>query len=386
MKIRVTIAPPCRLSSHNSMIAIHRLSAAVLFLCLWAALGIRVQAQDAVAQINTEIELLRHSLNEKPVTDPDFASVASMAGDALRGASEAAHAGRLYLSLDQLGMGLDLLRGAQVGADKGEVVKGGLLAFEAKWKEANLALIKLDQELPDRDWKRYPAAVRALAETAQGRSLPLLEGGRGFATATTPQDGLVYVGESQGEAEFAKFCASLNLSNQKSPLLLRSMLPELVALQQKTNAAFQPPRSIELHSRFIALNSALKLAQELDARKFYAGSLYQYLEAVRHYAMLDAPPLDLSRQRALQNSLAAEQRKLNAAPRDVSIAQLFLERAASQIKHANGSAPSPDEWRSAQVIVDQVLPAYFAAERKAPAVASFSGKAVTITLVRWPYT
>jgi hypothetical protein len=83
------------------------------------------------------------------------------------------------------------------------------------------------------------------------------------------------------------------------------MLPELVALQQKTNAAFQPPRSVEFHSRFIALNSTLKLAQELDARKFYAGSLYQYLEAVRHYAMLDAPQVDPARQKALQISSRA---------------------------------------------------------------------------------
>jgi hypothetical protein len=214
----------------------------------------------------------------------------------------------------------------------------------------------------------------------------LLEGGRGFATAMAPKDGLPYLGQAQGEADFAKFCATLNIATNKSPLKLRSMLPELVALQQKTNAAFQPPRSIDLHTRFIALNSAIKLAEELDARKFYAGALYQYLEGVRQYGMLDATTVDASRQTDLKTSIAAEQEKLEDSLRDTSIAQLFLERAASQVSHSDASAPTVDEWRSAQIIVDQVLPAYFAAETAPASMPASSGKTVTITLVRWPYT
>ena len=75
-----------------------------------------------------------------------------------------------------------------------------------------------------------------------------------------------------------------------------SILPELLALQQKANAAFQPPRSIDLHPRFIALNSTIKLARELDASKSYAGALYQYLEAARHYGMLFMPSVDAAQQ------------------------------------------------------------------------------------------
>ena len=135
-----------------------------------------------------------------------------------------------------------------------------------------------------------------------------------------------------------------------------------------------------------SVNSTIKLAQELDSRKFYAGALYQYLEAVRHYGMLDAPAVDAPRQTALKEEVAAQQNKLVALPHDVSIAQLFLERAASQIMHPDGSAPSPDELRSTQVILDQVLPAYFAAEKAPRSMPSRTGKTVTLTLVRWPYT
>lgn len=343
-------------------------------------------AQDTTSQIKAEIARLQQSLKDQPVSDADFAPVASGAGDALQGAADAVNAGRLYLGLERLGMGIDLLRGARAGADKSDVEKGGLPVFEAKWGKANLVLTELDQQAQKQPWHGTPAAIRALAEAAQGRSLPLLEGGRGFATATGPKDGLLYVGQAEGEAEFAKFCASLQVANKGAPLALRSMLPELVALQRKTNAAFQPPRSIDLHSRFIMLNSALKLAEELDARKFYAGALYQYLEALRNYGMLDAPPLEAAQQSAVKDAIAAEQKKLAALPRDVSIAQLFLERGASYVAHADGSAPSADEWRSARIILDQVLPAYFAAEKPAAALPSPSGKTVTITLVRWPYT
>jgi hypothetical protein len=160
----------------------------------------------------------------------------------------------------------------------------------------------------------------------------------------------------------------------------------LQVLQRKTNAAFQPPQSIDLHSRFIALNSQLKLAQELDATRFYAGALYAYMEATRHYGMLREPPLDATKQAALKQELAAERKKLAASSGDNSLALLFLERAESRTAHPDGSAPPADEWRGARVILDQVLPAYYAALKPAAPLERASGKTVDITLVRWPYT
>jgi hypothetical protein len=368
------------------MAHVTKLRAGILLLGLCGIFTSATSADDAAAKIKAEVARLQQASKEHPVTDPDFAPLASIAQDSLRGALEELNAGRMYLSLEKLSLGSDYLAAARAGADKEKVVKGGLPAFEEKWGKANLVLTKLDEEAATRDWSHSPAAVRALSEAAQGRTIALLEGGRGFAPATAPKDGLAYLGQAEGEAGFAKFCASLDVPNSKPPVKLRSMLPELVALQQKTNAAFQPPRSIDLHSRFIALNSALKLGEELDARKFYAGALYQYLEAVRHYGMLDMPAVDAAKPPALKSTIADEQKKLDASSSDPSIAQLFLERAASQITHVNGSSPTADEWRSAQVIVEQVLPAYFATEKAPAATSSHSGQTVTITLVRWPYT
>jgi hypothetical protein len=38
------------------------------------------------------------------------------------------------------------------------------------------------------------------------------------------------------------------------------------------------------------------------------------------------------------------------------------------------------------VVLDQVLPAYFAAKKPAAPMEMASGKTIEITLVRWPYT
>jgi len=152
------------------------------------------------------------------------------------------------------------------------------------------------------------------------------------------------------------------------------MLPELVAIQQKASAAFVPPKSIEQHPRFITLNSAIKLARDLDAAKAYHGALYQYLEAVRQFGMLDQPPVDAAGQ-------AQVREQLRTASRADSMAAVFVERALGWAEHGE-----PDEWRAAAVIAAQVLPAYATALKGAPALRQSKGKTVEVTLVRWPYT
>jgi hypothetical protein len=355
-------------------------------LAVFGTLTSLAAGQDAKSQIKAEIDRLATSLKEKPITDPDYASLGSLASQSLQGAAVALDSGKLYASLEMLLQAGDFLQGARFPVEKAEAVKSGLPAFEAEWEKVSQILTACDREVRIKDWGPSTAAVRALSETALGRSVPLLEGGRGFAVSTKPSDGLFYLGQAQGEAAFAKFSSTLSLPRNAAAFPLRSYLPELQKLQQKTNAAFKPPRSIELHPRFIALNSALKLAEELDAQKFYAGALYQYLEATRHFGMLDAPPVGVARQFALKDAVAATLKKITASKQDDSIAQLFLERAQSQIVHSDGSATTADEWRSAQVILDQVLSDYRTAQKPAAPLQLASGKTVDLTLVRWPYT
>jgi len=361
------------------------LGLSLLPLLLFAALPAPAAGPEVDA-IKAEIDRLQHSLKNKPVTDPNYAPISSMAGQSLKDAAEALDSGRIYLSLEKLLQAEDFLLASQFPVEKAMVVKSSMPAFEAEWQKISQILASGSSEVRQKDLGASSAALRALIKTGLGRSVPLLEGGRGFSVSTKPADGLLYLGQAQGEVAFARFASALPLSAGNAPFPLRSFLSELHKLQEKTNAAFKPPRSIQLHDRFIALNSALKLAQELDSQKSYAGALYQYLEATRHYALLDAPPVDPAAQADLKTSIAFKRKELASSKRDDSLALLFVERAERQINHPDGSAPSADEWRSTQVIMDRVLPAYNAARKTAAPLDQPSGKTVELTLVRWPYT
>ena len=320
----------------------------------------------AQTEIQARIDTLRQSLKDHPIKAAEFPNIGSNTEATLKSAGDALQAGRPYLSLEKLAQAFDLSYGARAFAEKSAAVKS-LAEFDVEWRKSEATL-----KLPAANWGRVPAALRALSEAAGVRATPLLEGARGFATATKPADGIFYLGEAQGEAEFARFCAGLNLERKGRAIALRSFLPELLALQGKTNAAFQPPRSIDQHPRFIALNSTLKLARELDAAKLYAGALYEYLEAVRHFGMLDAAPV--------APSIDSLRQKLETSKDDDSIALIFLQRAAAQEKGTD------DERKSARVIAGAVIPAYLAARRSAAVLPRNPARTIEITLVRWPYT
>src|SRR5690242_20190250 len=71
--------------------------------------------QDPGAQIKAEIERLQQSLKERPIADKDFGDIASMAGSTLKASADARDGGQLYLSLEKLGQGEDLLGAARAG-------------------------------------------------------------------------------------------------------------------------------------------------------------------------------------------------------------------------------------------------------------------------------
>jgi hypothetical protein len=370
------------ITKHNLVVRLTALSFAGLLLIT----NVKAIAQEAAAQTKGEIERLQQSLKEKPIQSPDLADLGKGIEQRLKDADSARSAGRLYLSLENLAQAEDYFQAVRTIEAKADAIKDNLPAFEAEWGKANLEYAALDKQARQRDWNRFPAAVHALSESAQGRTIPLLEGSRGFATSTKPQDGLAYMGEAKGEAGYATFLYGLSITRKGAPFPLRSVLPELEALQEKTNAAFQPPRSIDMHPRFIALNSAIKFARELDSSKAYAGALYQYLEAVRHFGMLDPTVPDEAKQASLRNAVAEELKKIAAAKRDDSIAQIFLERAEGWLNKPDNTSPSGDEWRATQVVLQQVLPAYYVALKPTAPRQQQAGRTATLALVRWPYT
>jgi len=343
-------------------------------------------AQDASAKIKAEIERLQQALKDKPLSNPDFPEIGARLDEGLKGASAALASGHIYMTLERLGQTEDLLYGVRAIDEKADAVKSGMPAYEAEWSKASVELAASNKQFRVRKWSHTSQGAQALAELAQGRTLPLLEGSRGFALANGPKDGLLYMGESQGQAEFAAFVYKLSLPHKAARFPLRSLLPELIGLQEKANAAFQPPKSIDMHPRFIALNSTIKAARELDASQSYAGALYQYLDGVRHYGMLDPSVPDAAKQAELRGKLAEELKKVEASKRDDTILQILLERGTGWLNKPDGAATADDEWRAVRVIVEQVVPAYYAVLKPAAAPQMRAGKTATLTLVRWPYT
>jgi len=252
--------------------------------------------------------------------------------------------------------------------------------------DSDVENLEVDRQAQARERAQAPALFRAMAETAEGQATVLLQASRSQGFATSAGEGFYYLGEARAAAESARFCSSLRGSHPAAPLPLRSVAPELRRLQEWMVAAFTPPRSLQQHGDFVVLNATLKLANDLDAAGLYAGTLYQYLEALQQRSRLDRAPPDAAQQARVRAALAALTTRLRQSRRDDSIGELFLERAEALLAGRNGAAPSPDAWKNAAVLAEQVLPAYFSALQPAPPPNPLASHPLAVTLVRWPYT
>jgi hypothetical protein len=345
-------------------------------------------------QARAEVARLQRVLGAKPAQDPVWRDARPRLEAGLAQAREALAAGRLYLGLEELGQVRSSLRGLETAVEARRAAQGGLPGFTLVWMKTSAELSARDREARGRAWTGTPLAIRALAETAEGQTMPLLAASRAYAGVTSPGAGFYYLGEAKAAAEQAEFCHALRNPRPVAPFPLRSLLAELRGLQERTTAAFRPPRSIRLHGRFIRLNATLKLAFELDAARLYAGAMYQYLDAAEQLDLLDPAAVPaaeaISQEGAprpgLPGAIAAMRSRLSRLPQDGSLAELFLERAEAVVDPRRGAAPSLEAQRTAAAIVERVLPLYFAALQPAAPRPQVTGKPLTVTLLRWPYT
>lgn len=284
--------------------------------------------------------------------------------ETLDGAERSLATGRIYRALEDLGrvsVRLHALSNTlRHGPNDGP-------AFESAWTDRRAALLagEAERRLPT----EAPVAIEALAQTAAAQVMIVADASRAYARVTGPRSGFYYLGEAEGDAAWSRWCRALGLRREAAEVPLRSIAPELAALSEREQAAFQPPLSIDAHPRFIELNATVKLARELDARGFRAGALYQYLDALEQLSAIlperaSAPP----------ESAEAWRKRFEASGRDESLGLLFLDRAAA----AGGTR--------AAAILGEVLPAYTAALASARGAPAAGTAAVTVTLVRWPYT
>jgi len=257
--------------------------------------------------------------------------------------------------------------------------------FEAEWRRVG-ELLKAELAPPAANALDAvaPAAARAIAEAALPQVRVYYEASLAYGQNTVPDAGLYYIGAALAQRELAALVRGLGTRASGPPPPLRSLEPELEALEAEILAAYRPPASIDRHGDFIRASAALKEARELDALGLRYGALLRYLQSAQRFAPArSAPPAgaDTVPPGALEGRLREYGARLATGGVDHTIGRLFLETAQALATPGQEADPA-----AAQAIADSVLPRYFASLERATPRPPRPAARVTVTLVRWPYT
>jgi hypothetical protein len=264
----------------------------------------------------------------------------------------------------------------------------------AAWVREGDSLRALPPASAARAKELHPAAIRALAEAAIPQVRNYYDASLVYGYNDQPEFGYFYMGVARANREFFDLCVALSGAASSPEPAIRSIAAEVDSLEARVLAAYRPPLSIDRHAEFIGVSSTLKEARELEAAGLHHGALFRYLFSALRFAPLRPrnAPVDSA---AALGTLDAFEARLAAGKIDHSIGQLFIETARVEMSAAPAGRPAP----IAVGIALDVMPLYFAAVEPAPratarataraaaaSAAAAAKPAVTVTLVRWPYT
>lgn len=331
-----------------------------------------------------DVELTRW---EAAVADPSrggefWNQVKTSAAAVLTQARQAYEQGRLRVAAERLSVARQNLSAATYTAAAPEAARTTIEGLEAEWR-------RMGSELGvERDRARRHAAAegsalrRAVDQIAFLQVRVNYDASLIYGKNTTPASGLAYVGIARAQHELRGLTGSLFVDDVRRLPAVRSIRPDIDALQSVLLARYRPPASIDRHPDFIATSSLLKEARELDAAGLRFGALLRYLQAAMRFGMLEAATGPGATRAAIAEALAAAGARLGGGTTDHSVGQLFVERGEFELGHDVAETPGP----IAQAIASEVLPRYFAAIIPAAPRPAAVPPAVTVTLVRWPYT
>jgi hypothetical protein len=223
---------------------------------------------------------------------------------------------------------------------------------------------------------RLPAVVEALAEAAEDRGPATYQASRPYADDSGTSAGLYYLGESRAVMNYAAFVRAGAWPDAGRRPAFRSLAPDLAAFDREMTTKYETMERAH-HPTYIRASAALKQARSLNDHGALEGALFEYLLSQYLFAPLRGPAAaDATRER-----IDTARATLPAAA-DHSIADVFIQFADEGLASDNA-----DLRRGAAAVIDDVLPAYLAAlAPAAPTATSNANAAVTITLVRWPFT
>ena len=223
---------------------------------------------------------------------------------------------------------------------------------------------------------RVPAAVDALAEAAEDRGPAIYQASRPYAEDSGTEAGVYYLGESRAAMNYAAFVRSGKWPDAGRRPAFRAIGSEIAAFDREMTTKYETMERAD-HPTYIRASAALKQARSLNDHGALEGALFEYLLSRYLFAPLRGPAAaDATRER-----IDAARATLLAAA-DHSIAHLFVQFAEEGL--ASGNA---DLRRGAAAVIEDVVPAYLAVlAAAAPTTTSNVNAAVTVTLVRWPFT
>jgi hypothetical protein len=223
---------------------------------------------------------------------------------------------------------------------------------------------------------RVPAVVDALAEAAEDRATTTYQASRPYAQDAGTGAGLYYLGESHAVTDYAAFVRSRKWPDAGRRPAFRSIAPELTAFDREMTTKYETMDRAQ-HATYIRASAALKQARSLNEHAAAEGALFQYLLARYLFAPLRGPAAGAPTREQIDAARATV-----PANNDHSIAELFLQFADEGLASDNA-----DLRRGAAAVVEDIVPAYLAAvAAPVQTTTASSAAAVTITLVRWPFT
>ncbi len=363
--------------------AMRRPSHLVVVCVLLGAVGALAASSRAADPLATEVARWSGYLKANSSKDELWLQIKQGSVPGMERVEGAMKEGRRLLALQRLAAVGPNLASAEYVASLSPQQRKSDAAFEAAWRKFGRDLAAdLRAPSPSTFESVEPAAVRGVAEASLAQVRVFYDASLEYERSTEPDSGYFYLGLAKAQHDFAEFCRGLSKPSGSRPPPLRSLAPELDALEGELLAAYRPPASIDRHPDFIAASATLKEARELDSAGLAYGAMLRYLQSVLRAASLTRSAPNMAKDEAVQKLAELEPRLADREGGvDQSLGRIFLEAAQADVASASMEPPA-----QASAILTGVLPRYFAALEPAKPASRPASSEVTVTLVRWPYT
>jgi hypothetical protein len=287
-------------------------------------------------------------------------------------AENALNSGRRNLAIHVLGAVRMNLAAQQYVQKHNVTAETKLSVLEEEWNKDRGELQSPEKPA---NLEKIPASVRAVTEASFSEIKVYYEASLEYGKNTMPEYGFFYLGLSRAQLDFTKFLQTLPGTGPLKQRRFPGLAAQIDALEDQLLAAYKPPASMDQHPNFIRASALIKQAHELYDGGSEYGALYRILYARQVLSKITEAGQSIEPDEVLKRTKEMSDR-LNQKEADDSIALIFLELANEE----------PHNGETARAVFESILPIYFAALQPAKPPQKKEAPAVTVTLVRWPYT